>query len=405
MPTVFKKRNKAGKEVGSWRGRYTSATGERTLACLTYDRGESQRLLDDMAIVARAQQIKVEHGLITRSEAIQIDAADMPMSRVISGYIGQMQASKLSKTQERLRLDRIMGKKNGGCNIETIRDLINSAGKVQAFLRSLMRTKTKKGLAPNTINRYLTAYRSLCSWCLETDHHYLTIETNPGPSVKMPNCQSENARLPHRALSVDEMVQLCYPPISTHDSLGRKHSPKVRKDRKDRILNYRLAAITGFRGEEIQRLQVEDFRFADFALHLPQMKSKTKRCSVTVPLTTGLCKALAERFEGKPPKTYCWPRGVNKEAFQGDLERAGVAAFDGAKHINRRSLRKSHNAWLKSAGVDMETRMMLRRDVGTAGEKLVTETYLDEPDQQAGMRAGVVKLQTWLAEQAEQAIA
>lgn len=403
MPIVYRKTNKLGKPVGKWRGRYKLKNGERQFCILTDDETQSQRLFDDIVHKAEELDRASTYGIITKRDAVQIASLNVTMGEVIDGYIGSMDATPRSKAQERGRLNRIVSEKE--CNIGTIHDLIDSAPKFQKFLRGLVRSNGKKGSAPTTIKRYRMAYGCLCAWCCEVDHEYLTPETNPATTVKMPKCPAEDDRLPHRALSVAEMVRLCAPDTSTHDSLGRRYTEAMVRGRAERILRYRLGVMTGYRSEEIQRLQVEDFKFADCSLTLPKMKSKTKLCTVTVPLTAGLCKALAEWFRGWAPKRYCWKHGINPAAFKRDLGRAKIKAVADGINVNVRSFRKSHNAWMMDADVLLETRLLLRRTVGTSAEKLATHNYADDPQRWRLMADGIVRLEEWLIEQGGVSIA
>lgn len=106
------------------------------------------------------------------------------------------------------------------------------------------------------------------------------------------------------------------------------------------------------------------------------MEAGSPTSVVTFPLTRDLCEALRERFEGKPPKQVYWPKGIHPRAFAGDRQCAGIKAVgaDGLA-INRRSVRKTHNAWLVKAGVDLEMRNLLGRKVGGKAEALAIYAY------------------------------
>lgn len=53
MAKVYKRKNKQGKEIGGWCGKYTSATGSRTYVTLYSSKAESQQKLDELAAHAR----------------------------------------------------------------------------------------------------------------------------------------------------------------------------------------------------------------------------------------------------------------------------------------------------------------------------------------------------------------
>lgn len=289
-----------------------------------------------------------------------------------------------------------------GCKIRTVGDFARSAPRFQAYLRTLPRTETSKGLAPRTIRQIHSSYSTFGRWASKVDRGFIV--TNPGDLIEMPTCPAENDRVPHRALTVAELETLCSSLNGDRDTLGRALSPKMMTDRRDRALAYRFRVFTGLRASETSKLTRASFDFDAATVTLPMLDSKTKKFEAVMPLPAGLCDQLRERFGSLSPETTLWPNhGLHTKALQRDVERTGIAVVDTAgEAINARSFRKSHNSWCLAAGLSGIEIILLRRDKGDSATSLILRTYADKAQRLSVMRAGLDKLVAWHTEQLAQ---
>lgn len=399
MAKVYRRKNK-GREIGNWLGRYISAVGDRKHICLTSNKAESQRMLDELAAQGRIQKRRLEEQIIDISELTIADNADKLIGPVVDQYIAGMNANAASKGQERWRMNRIVR----GCQIRTVGDFARSAAKFQKYLRTLPRTERSKGLAPRTIRQIHSSYSTFGRWASKVDRGFIV--TNPGDSVEMPTCPAENDRVPHRAFTVAELETLCSSLNGDRDTLGRALSPKMMVDRRDRALSYRFRVFTGLRASETSKLTRASFDFDAATVTVSMLDSKTKKFEAVVPLPAGLCDQLRERFGRVTPETTLWPNhGLHTKALQRDVERTSIVAVDAAgEAINGRSFRMTHNSWCLAGGLTGIEILLLRRDSGDPATSLILRTYADKAQRLGVMRAGLDKLVAWHTAQLAQRI-
>ena len=395
MAKVYRKK-RDGVPYGPYRGLYMNALGKRRGVTLGCKRKKAQDDLNELAANARKQKTRLADKIIDASDLLVAENANLPIGPIREAFIRKVPGSDEHRVTLGFQLKKIL-RESG--NVKTVADFARSAGKFEAWLETLVRNGDSKGSAPRTIQHHKSLYQRFGKWLTKVSRRY--IAENPARLVEIPACPREAARLPHRGSSWDELMALMASMAAERDTRGRPLSAKVIEDRRDRACNYFFRAMAGLRGEESYRLVRKEFDFKAKTLLIPLEKSKTKLFDAVLPLTAELCDKLESRYGKLEPDAVLWKRS-NKRTFKRDMERAGIALFDGGdgKHVNQRSFRVAHNEFMADAGVDSECRMLLRRDVGTAADKLVNRTYRGDDSRWKAMTAGVVKLEAWLAKQA-----
>ena len=137
---------------------------------------------------------------------------------------------------------------------------------------------------------------------------------------------------------------------------------KADKRKKDRWIVYMLAAGTGLRHRELQRLKVHMYRPGDnphFLLPAEITKSK-KVQTVFVPM--GLERIIEEHLEGKGLDENVLQSVPKHASFERDRTAAGIPKVDNSGAVfTFHSLRHYFNMTLANADVDSETRRKLMR--------------------------------------------
>lgn len=165
-----------------------------------------------------------------------------------------------------------------------------------------------------------------------------------------------------------------------------------------RQLYYRLRLFAGARDREALRLCRGDLDLNEEpSIHWPADKTKNKHGCV-MPLAPLLAAELAEQVGMMHPKAELFPdmpanEDVRLAMLRRDLAQVGIAD----PLLIGRSFRKTFCTWLEVAGVELGTRMKLRRDVGQGSAKLAAWTYSDDHQAMRVLRDGVVRLEAWYA--------
>lgn len=205
--------------------------------------------------------------------------------------------------------------------------------------------------SPTTHNIYLRTLRAFTRWLEKVGY----VVEDPLKYAEPVNVVEE-AR-PIRAMTMDELNLL----------LGCDEIP-VRRKRW-----YRMAARTGLRQKELERLKWHDIDWNRRKIKVVRRKGKGKAVMQEASISLELLEEL--RTFCQHPNAKVFPKGkVKPRTFYWDLERAGIEKIINGKQLMLRSLRPTFNTHLAIDGTDLQTRQKLMRHSDVS---LTSNTYMD----------------------------
>ncbi len=189
-----------------------------------------------------------------------------------------------------------------GDRMACLRDFVKSASVSrladlnEARATTWLRALKDRGLAARTVNKRLQALRQFARWALVNRR----LPWDPFVSLRPLN-ERVDRRLVRRALAPDEMARLLAAAESrplAEKTAERIHKGVTPRERvkllalgRVRALVYSLAAGTGLRRGELQRLRWGDVDLEKRMVYVPAASAKSKR-DQSVPLRTDLARAL-----------------------------------------------------------------------------------------------------------------
>lgn len=180
--------------------------------------------------------------------------------------------------------------------------------KVHEFLSGL-------DISEKTYNYYARDFGQFVRWMMESGR------ANTQPRGKIPRLKVEKKRV-RRPLTADELTGL----VASLPGKEKEHGLSGT----DRAVLYILAAETGFRAGELQRLQVYNFDLKKGVVTLEKEKTKNRE-SAEIPLKKSRVKQFQQYLAGRDPESYVFPLWQNArgcEMIQADMEAAKIAVVD-----------------------------------------------------------------------------
>ena len=291
-------------------------------------------------MVKEAEEEKL--GLI-KPRALR-DATHRPLSEHLADFIADITArgrcrNHVSHTKSRLQ--RLFME----CHWNLIRDI--SAD-------SFIKWRARQMFSPKTANEYLGHANALFNWMERNER----LERNPLKSVAKAETRGKERYL-RRALTQSELARLI-------ETSGK------------RALPYMLAAYTGLRRGEINKLTWDDLHLDEERPYILARASTTKNKKTAVlPLMLPLANALKE-FRAKQKNisgkvfTYGVPKSVT---LHNDLAACGIKKVDEhGRHLDFHALRHTFATLLARAGVSPRVAMELMRH---SDMRLTAKTYTD----------------------------
>lgn len=211
-------------------------------------------------------------------------------------------------------------------------------GKMQALAAN-------KTTNPGTINTYLAAVHTFFAWLVKEGRW----PTNPAKQVKK---YKQYVVSPRYTFSLEEMFALI------------EAAPYQRK------VIYLLAATSGLRRGELERLKWGHVDFMGRAIHLPPLASKTGNKIETIGLLPEIVDALSKWPRRDPKGHVFWylrKRGQrvcaipHRKTFEADLEKAGIPKETPQGKRTFHSLRHSLASICAESGVDLRVTQLLMR--------------------------------------------
>ena len=209
---------------GAWRIWYIDREGRQKFAKATGNKRES--LLWAKALELRERG--VELGIYVEESPEEMHRDD-PFDEIAAAYIawGEAQGGLIGGSWSPVHAAEKRAKLKywkESLHLETLGDLQGKLPVAEACLRDLKRGRTNK-----TLNGYVDALKSLCTWCVDRDF----LEENPFRRLRFFDARPQVER---RALTVEEVARLleAAPP--------------------DRRILYELALLSGLRANETRQL-------------------------------------------------------------------------------------------------------------------------------------------------------
>jgi integrase len=272
------------------------------------------------------------------------DATKIPLLEHLGDFIGDITArgrckSHISHTEKRLQ--RLFKE----CNWIVLKDISPD---------SFNKWRARQTFSPKTANEYLGHANALFNWMERNER----LERNPLKIVGKSETRGKE-RYVRRALTETELAALI-------ETSGK------------RALPYMLAAYTGLRRGEIQKLEWDDLHLDETRPYILARASTTKNKKTAVlplipPLVTALKEWRAQRhnLSGKVFR-YGVPKAVT---LLKDLAACGIAGVDEhGRHLDFHALRHTFATMLARAGVSPRVAMELMRH---SDMRLTAKTYTD----------------------------
>ncbi len=272
------------------------------------------------------------------------DATRRPLSEHLADFIADISArgrcrKHLSNTKNRLQ--RLFAE----CNWIFLKEISPD---------SFNKWRARQAFSPKTANEYLGHANALFNWMERNGR----LERNPLKIVGKSETRGKE-RYVRRALTETELATL----IETSEK---------------RALPYMLAAYTGLRRGEIQKLTWEDLRLDEARPYILARASTTKNKKTAVlPLIPPLVEALkAWRARQDQIAGKVFRRGVpTAKTILKDLAACGIKGMDEhGRHLDFHALRHTFATMLARAGVSPRVAMELMRH---SDMRLTAKTYTD----------------------------
>jgi len=317
----------------------------------------NRELRDRLQAEMRRRTWMVESGLVTARELLVADAARKPVDSVIAEFTKHLRRRRATKQSvaESKRAATVIFKKAG----------IKCIGEVNVKpVNAALDKMAEGGASPRTINLYLHAAKAVCKWAVKNSY----LHENPLDSLQ----QVEDLSLVkvRRSLTVAEFELL----------RGSKRWP-----------DYLLLVRTLLRWSEAASLTFQHVDLEKGLLTVPKGIGKRDRKLVAeVPLARDVLVLLRRRRAvGNVPLLL--HRKPVPHVWRAEVKRLGIEHKTEAGYAQCSSLRPTGCTWLAQAGVDLDTIMRLRRDMGPLAESV----YIDRSRLRTQLRAGVDRVQHW----------
>ena len=209
---------------GAWRIWYIDRQGRQKFAKATGNKRESLQWAKALELRERGMEL----GIYVEESPEEMHRDD-PFDEIVAAYIawGEAQGGLIGGSWSPVHAAEKRAKMKywkEHLRLETLGDLQGKLPEAEARLRELKRGRTNK-----TLNGYVDALKSLCTWCVERDF----LAENPFRRLRLFDARPQVER---RALTVEEVARLleAAPP--------------------DRRILYELALLSGLRANESRQL-------------------------------------------------------------------------------------------------------------------------------------------------------
>jgi integrase len=218
-------------------------------------------------------------------------------------------------------------------------------------IQSALARLRESGRANGTVNGFLGALRSFCTWLIDTRR----LRDNPTRGVSGFNPE-EDRRHVRRSLTDDELSRLVRAAEGGR-TLFRMSGPM-------RAMAYRVAAASGLRVNELRALTKDSFALEgpETTLSLPATATKNGHAVVAHPLPAALGRDLSAWLRDKPPGEPVFPlHHETAKAIKVDLEAACVEYETSEGCADFHSLRSFYVTRLIRAGATIKEVQTLAR--------------------------------------------
>lgn len=303
----------------------------------------TKSMAEELEQKKRREETRIREGLATRTEVVEAERSRRSIRETIKQLDAHLAARvKLGEIREPHRK-------------ETVRATRVAADRIGAVVVSQLTDRAIADLRAELIEEDLSSWsiRRYCQCLVELRR--FTLE---GPRQRM---RRTKPRVVSRALTPAEFARLIVEPESARVAAARRRDL------------YTFLAWTGFRWREACRLRWCDVDLERGTVSIGESQSKTGR-KATVAIAAPVIEALADRLRASPAvgEVPIFPPVAYRE-WRVDLKRARIRHRDESGEVaNRKCLRKTFTTWCAEAGVDRDTRLRLRRDVGGIDEDLYT---------------------------------
>ncbi len=264
-----------------------------------------------------------------------------------------------------------------GCGFTYWSDV--DAAAIQGLLAELRKPKGKDdpGLAIQSSNHYLRAFKSFCRWMVRERRAM----ESPVGHLSLLNARTDRRRI-RRALTPDECGKLLAATAAGETWEGMKGA--------DRAMLYRVALETGLRWSELRSLTAGSFHFDTLPLTVTVKAAYSKhRRDDTLPMRFETVEMLADYLRGRLPTAPAFPmpkQNRGAEMLEADLKKAGIEVKNSVGVVDFHSLRHTFITNLCAAGVNPKVAQTLARH-STIGLTMDLYTHTDAASQRDAIDA------------------